>query len=46
MIMRGFDDEADPGFVEAPVSNFAAKLESPIASFGSAAAFNKAREGE
>lgn len=46
MILRGFDDEADPDFVEAPVSNFASKLESPIASLGNAAAFNMTREGE
>ena len=47
LIMRTFDDDFDPAFVEAPVSNFAAKLESPIAHFGSAAAFSKARkEGE
>ena len=46
MIMRTLEDEFDPDFVEAPVSNFASKLESPIASFGSAAAFAKAREGE
>ncbi len=47
LIMRSFDDDFDPAFVEAPVSNFAAKLESPIAHFGSAAAFTKARkEGE
>lgn len=46
MIMRTLEDESDPAFVEAPVGNFASKLESPIASFGSAAAFAKAREGE
>ena len=46
LIMRTLEDDFDPEFVEAPVGNFAAKLESPIASFGSAAAFKAAREGE
>ena len=30
LIVRSLDDSVDPTFVEAPVSNFAAKLESPF----------------
>lgn len=34
MVMRHHDDSVDPGFVEAPVSNFASKLERSIQSIG------------
>ena len=30
LIVRSLEDSVDPTFVEAPVSNFAAKLESPF----------------
>ena len=34
MVMRHHDDSIDPGFVEAPVSNFASKLDQSIQSIG------------
>lgn len=34
MVMRHRDDSIDPGFVEAPVSNFASKLDQSIQSIG------------
>ena len=48
LIMRTLDDDFDPDFVEAPVSNFASKLESPIQNLGSAAAYlaKKNEKGE